>query len=381
MKKVIVLGAGMVGSVMACDLARDFDVTLADVSETSLARSTDRAARLGLRIATRQADLSSARELTPLIARFDLVIGALASRLGFATLRTVIESRKPYCDISFFPEDALELDDLARRLDTTAIVDCGVAPGMSNMIAGAEAARMDSPRSLAIYVGGLPRERHWPFQYKAGFAPGDVIEEYTRPTRLVEHGKVVVREALTEPESLAFPGLGTLEAVNTDGLRSLATTLRIPFMKEKTLRYPGHYELMRVFRETGFFRTDEVLIGGHKVRPRDLTAALMFPKWTYGPGEEDLTVMRIIVEGEHDGKPRRVTWNLVDFFDRETQATSMSRTTAFPCTIVARMLAAGSVQRRGVLAPEFLGQMPGLLDETIAQLAARGIRYARCEDA
>lgn len=381
MKKVVVLGAGMVGSVMACDLARDFDVTLADVSDTSLARATDRAARLGLRIATRRADLSSANELTTLIAGFDLVIGALASRIGFATLRTVIESRRPYCDISFFPEDALELDDLARRLDTTAIVDCGVAPGMSNMIAGAEAARMDSPRSLAIYVGGLPRERHWPFQYKAGFAPGDVIEEYTRPTRLVEHGEIVVREALTEPESLAFPGLGTLEAVNTDGLRSLATTLRIPFMKEKTLRYPGHYELMRVFRETGFFRTDEVLIGGVKVRPRDLTAALMFPKWTYGPGEEDLTVMRIIVEGEHAGRASRIQWDLVDFFDRATGATSMSRTTAFPCTIAARMLADGRVNRRGVLPPELLGQMPGVLDETIVQLAARGIRYTRREEA
>jgi saccharopine dehydrogenase-like NADP-dependent oxidoreductase len=371
----------MVGSVMACDLAGEFDVTIADARPGALDAAATRAKHAGRTIATRLADLSDAAMLRQTIAPFDVVLGALSSRIGFASLRTIIEAGKNYCDISFFAQDALELDALAKKHGVTAVVDCGVAPGMSNMICGAEVAAFERDggraETLAIYVGGLPRERRWPFQYKAGFAPSDVIEEYTRPTRLVENGQMVVREALTEPEWLEFAGLGTLEAVNTDGLRSLAATLRVPNMKEKTLRYPGHYDLMRVFKETGLFSEEEIVVGGVKVKPRDVTAALMFPKWTYQPGEEDLTVMRIIVEGVRAGKRERITWNLTDFYDKPGGATSMSRTTAFPCTIVARMIAAGTLLRPGVSPPELLGAMPGMLDVVVKELAKKGIGYTR----
>ncbi len=381
MPKAIVLGAGMVGSVMACDLAEDFDVTIADAREGALDAAEARAKAAGRKIATRLADLSDAATLRHAIGPFDIVLGALSSRIGFASLKTIIEAGKNYCDISFFAQDAMELDGLAKQHGVTAVVDCGVAPGMSNMICGHEVAQFErsggAAESLAIYVGGLPRERTWPFQYKAGFAPSDVIEEYTRPTRLVENGKMVVREALTEPEWLEFAGLGTLEAVNTDGLRSLATTLNVPNMKEKTLRYPGHYDLMRVFKETGLFSEEEITVGGVKVKPRDVTAAVMFPKWTYQPGEEDLTVMRIMIEGVRAGKRERVVWDLVDLFDKPSGATSMSRTTAFPCTIVARMIAARTLMRPGVSPPEMLGAMPGMLDRLVNELGKKGIGYTR----
>jgi len=260
------------------------------------------------------------------------------------------------------------------------VVDCGVAPGMSNMMAGHATSVLDDCRNIEIYVGGLPRERRWPFQYKAGFSPSDVIEEYTRPSRVVEHGQTVIKEALSEPELMEFDGIGTLEAFNTDGLRSIAHFLKVPFMKEKTLRYPGHIELMRVFRETGFFRKDEVSVGAVKVRPIDLTAALMFPKWTYDPGEQDLTVMRVIAEGIKAGKPVRLVWDLLDLFDAATQATSMSRTTAFPCTIVASMIARGMYRNPGVKPPELLGQQPGILATILNELEKRGVRYQFSEE-
>jgi saccharopine dehydrogenase-like NADP-dependent oxidoreductase len=385
MPSAIVLGAGMVGSVMAADLAADFDVTIADARESSLSAAVDRAARQKRTVNPLRADLSDPAAIRNAVAPFDIVVGALASRIGFAALRAVIEAGKPYCDIAFFAEDALALDALARDRGVTAVVDCGVAPGMSNMICGREVAELEKSGgradSLAIYVGGLPRERRWPFQYKAGFAPADVIEEYTRPTRLVENGRVVVRDALTEPENLEFAGLGTLEAVNTDGLRSLATTLlgRVANMKEKTLRYPGHYELMRVFRETGLFSEEEIEVNGKPIKPRDVTAALMFPKWTYQPGEEDLTVMRIIVEGARAGSDfrERVTWDLVDFFDKPTQCTSMSRTTGFACTAVVRLIASGKLKEKGVLPPEKLGAMSGILEAVAADMAAKNIHYTR----
>ena len=204
-----------------------------------------------------------------------------------------------------------------------------------------------------------------------------MIEEYTLPTRLVKHGKVVVREAPSEPELMDVAGVGTLEAFNTDWLRSLVKTLNVPFMKEKTLRYPGHIELMRVLRDTGFFSEDLVKVGRGpggqdvQIRPRDLTAKLMFPKWTYGPGEEDLTVMRVI--GEARGK--RMQWDLLDFYDKASQATSMSRTTAFPCAIVARMIASGKWRKPGVFTPEFLGPEAGVLEHVLAEHERRGVRY------
>lgn len=370
MTKAVILGGGMIGSAMAMDLAKDqaFEVTVADAKQESLDRI---AARWG--VATLRADLSDPRAVHELASGFDLVLGALPSVLGFAALRAVIEAGRPYVDISFMAENALELDGLAKERGTTVVVDCGVAPGTSNLMAGYGASQLDHCDNIEIYVGGLPAQRRWPFEYKAGFAPSDVIEEYTRPSRLVEHGQVVVREALSEPELLDFPEIGSLEAFNTDGLRSLIFTLKAPFMKEKTLRYPGHISLMRAFRETGFFSKEAIEVKGQTVRPLEVTAALLFPKWTFAEGEADLTVLRVLVEGRKGGQRLRYAWDLLDRYDPGSGLRSMSRTTAFPAAIVARLLAQGRFRRPGVHPPEILGAEPGLLEAILGELAARGV--------
>ncbi|MBX3403880.1 MAG: saccharopine dehydrogenase NADP-binding domain-containing protein [Phycisphaeraceae bacterium] len=391
MHTAIILGAGMVGSVMALDLGRvkgEFEITIADSRADAIQRVVDRCREAGIAVRGEIADLSDAATIRRLIAPYNVVLGALASRIAFDALRTVIETGKAYADISFMGEDALELDTLARERGVTAVVDMGVAPGMSHLLAGRAAAALSVCERIEIYVGGLPVERRWPYQYKAAFSPSDVVEEYTRPTRLVEHGKVVVRPALSEPELMEFDGVGTLEAFNTDGLRSLAATHlgRVPMMKEKTLRYPGHIELMRVLRETGLFNEEPVEIataegGLARIRPRDLMAKLLFPMWTYGPGEEDLTVMRVIGEGTKNGKPVRMQWDLFDRFDRETRCTSMARTTAFPCTIIARMLARGELSKPGVIVPELLGSNAKIVEHVLAEHAARGVEYRYSETA
>ena len=263
--KIVVLGGGMVGSAMAIDLARTggLDVTVADSRPEILDRlKTDHG------LATIRADLSTAEAIARAVAPFDLVAGALSSGLGLRTLRAVIEAGKPYCDISFMAEDAWQLDELAKKHGVCAVVDCGVAPGVSNLLVGHAASQLDTCERVEILVGGLPVIRRWPFQYKAAFAPHDAIEEYTRPARIVENGRLVLREALSEPELLDFPGIGTLEAFNSDGLRSLAYTMKIPNMRERTLRYPGHAALMKVFRETGLFSKDPIEVAGQRVRPR-----------------------------------------------------------------------------------------------------------------
>ncbi|MFZ2873964.1 MAG: saccharopine dehydrogenase C-terminal domain-containing protein [Phycisphaerales bacterium] len=373
MARATVLGAGMVGSVIAADLAaQGFSVTVADRSEGNLAKAVARGAG---RVKGVRADLSDASTLRGLSLETDLVVGALSSRLGFAALSAVIDAGKNYCDISFMAEDFQELDARARERGVTVVTDCGVAPGMSHILSAHGATMLDECNEIEIYVGGLPRERRWPFDYKAAFAPSDVIEEYVRPARLVEHGRVVVRPALSEPELMDFEGVGTLEAFNTDGLRSLTTSLAVPFMKEKTLRYPGHIELMRVMRETGLFSQNEVEVAGVRVRPLDVTSALLFPKWTYQPGEADLTVMRVSATGTRGGSRATHRWDMLDFYDPATSATSMSRTTAFPCAIVAGLIASGRFERPGVNPPERLAEAPGLVAEILAQHEARGVRY------
>ncbi len=369
-QKIVILGGGMIGSAMAMDLKREdrHDVTVAELRAEVRERVSSRYG-----VATRAADLSRPEAVRDLVGDYDLVLGALPSVFGYRTLEAVIAAGKDYCDISFMPENALDLDARARAAGVTAVVDCGIAPGVSNMMAGYAATRLDAFQSLEIYVGGLPRERRWPYEYKAGFAPSDVIEEYTRPARVVAHGRVVVKEALSEPERMDFPGVGTLEAFNTDGLRSLIHTLDVPFMKEKTLRYPGHIQLMEAFRETGFFSKDPLRVGDVSVRPLDVLATLLFPKWTFAEGEADLTVLRVVAEGLENSRPARYAWDLLDRCDAATGLRSMSRTTGFPATIVAGLMLEGGFRRPGVHAPEALGRVPGLLDRVLRELAARGV--------
>jgi len=374
MTRILVLGAGMVGTIIAADLGEEpgFRVTLVDRSPAALAAAST---RCNGRIQTREADLSDPQTILALAKEHDAVAGALASHLGLRALEAVIDAGKPYCDISFMPEDAWTRDGRARAAGVTAVVDCGVAPGMSNLLAGAGVLDLDEPEDVEILVGGLPRERRFPYQYKAGFAPADVIEEYVRPARIVEHGRIVVREALTQIEPVDFDGVGTLEAFNTDGLRSLAYTLKVPNMREKTLRYPGHVALMAAFRATGLFSAEPITVKGMTIRPLDLTSELLFPKWKYEEGEEDLTVMRVTVKGRKEGRPAVRRWDLHDLYDRRSLATSMSRTTAFPCAIILREILAGRITEKGVLPPEKLAPIPGLVGRVLSELARRGVVF------
>lgn len=351
--RIIVLGTGLVGGAMVKDLAtdKDFEIIAVDADQTNLDKLKNIA-----KVKRIKANLSDESTLAKLVLDSDLVIGALPGFMGFSALKTIIECGKDVVDISFFPEDALELDRLAKEKKVTAVVDCGVAPGCSNLILGYMSGVLDQTDNFACYVGGLPRVRTWPYEYKAPFSPSDVLEEYTRTSRLVENGKVVDKPALSEVELLDFPEVGTLEAFNTDGLRSLLFTMKVPFMKEKTMRYPGHAEKMRMLRETGFFNQEPIQVSGIKVRPLDLTSKLLFSKWKLTEGDEDFTVMRITVEGKKGVKRRRYQFDLFDRYDQKTKTTSMARTTGYTCTTVARLLARKKICHIGICPPEFLGQ-------------------------
>ncbi len=370
--KVIVLGCGLVGGPMAIDLANDksLEISVADINSGALAQISKRAS-----VQSIQTDLSETEKLGELVAGFDYVINAVPGFMGFKTLKALIEAKKNVVDIAFFPEDMFDLHELAIENDVCVISDIGVAPGMSNLLVGYADHLLDKTEKAVIYVGGLPKVRTWPYEYKAVFSPVDVIEEYTRPARYIENGIEVIKPALSEPELLDFEGVGTLEAFNSDGLRSLATTIDAPNMIEKTLRFPGHIEIMRIFRETGFFNREEIEVNGAMVKPLDFTAKLLFPKWKLQEGEEDITIMKIIVEGIKDNKRLRYTYDLLDSYDPKTKVHSMARTTGYTATMALRMLMNGLYKRKGVSVPEFVGRQPVCVEFMLKGLKERGVVY------
>lgn len=350
---IVVLGCGMVGSAMAIDLAKDknLSVTVVDKNQKVL----DRISQIK-KIKPKQADLGDAEKIPKLVSNFDLIINAVPGFLGYQTLKKIIETGKNVVDISFLPEDPFALDDFAKSKNVAAIVDCGVAPGFSNILVGYAAEKLDQVTNVIIYVGGLPVYRQWPFEYKAGFSPIDVIEEYTRPARFVEYGNIVTRPALSDPELIDFPEIGTLEAFNTDGLRTLINTIKAPNLKEKTLRYPGHIEKMRMLRESGFFSQTPIEINGANITPLEFTTKLLFPMWHMEEEDEDITVLQVQVEGIKSGKKQTFKFELLDRYNRLTKTTSMARTTGYTATVVAHLLLEGKFSQKGIIPPEYLGK-------------------------
>ena len=368
MTKIIVLGAGMVGSAIAADLSINHDVTVADIDSNKL-----RKLKKQNRLNTVQSDLFISENIKQLIKDFDLVVCAVPGFMGFDTIKTVIEQKKNIVDISFFNEDPFELDSLAKKKNVTAIVDCGIAPGLNGIILGYHNKRMKID-AFECYVGGLPKNRKPPYEYKAPFSPVDVIEEYTRPARFIENKKLIVKPALSDPELIEFPKVGILEAFNTDGLRTLIKTMKIPNMIEKTLRYPGHIDKIKLLKETGFFNDDLIEVkGGQKIRPIDLTAKLLFPLWKLKNNEKEFTVLKIIIEGIENGKFKKYTYNLYDEFNSKTKTSSMSRTTGYTCTAAANLVAGKIFSSKGISPPEYLGENEKSFNYILSYLKKRNI--------
>jgi len=371
-KKIIVLGGGMVGSAMAIDLCETHQVTLADRNRDRLVQVKGKCNALDIL----DLDVTDTIKLKSALVPFDLVVCAVPGFLGFNTVRTIIGSGKNVVDISFFPENCLDLDSLAKKHNVTAIVDCGVAPGMGNLLLGYYNEKLQLT-DFECLVGGLPKLKKWPFSYKAPFSPVDVIEEYTRPARYVENGNMITREPLTDCEFVEFDRVGTLEAFNSDGLRSIIFTMpHIPNMKEKTLRYPGHVEYVRVLKESGFFSTNKIQINGSEVSPLDFTCKVLFNEWKLGETEEELTVMRITMKGKNPkGELEKVVYNLYDEYDVKSQTSSMARTTGYTATAAANMFLDGLFTEKGVFPPELIGKHEVSFNYILSYLKQRGVIY------
>ena len=372
MSNIIVLGAGMVGSAMAKDLSKVHKVLLTDLNYEVLLKTKEEFPKIEIL----QLDVNNDESLNKVLEGKDVVLSAVPGFLGYKTLEKIIINKKNVVDISFFPENALELNQLARANNVTAIVDCGVAPGMGNVILGYhnETHKLESFNCL---VGGLPKQKKWPFCYKAPFSPVDVIEEYTRPARYVENGNIVVRPPLTDCELIEFEKIGTLEAFNSDGLRSIIFTMpHIKNMKEKTLRYPGHVEYIRVLKESGFF--SDQIINDLNISVLDFTSKVLFKEWKLDPLEEEFTIMRITLEGYNEnGNKEKIIYNLFDEFSQKTKISSMARTTGYTATAAINLFLDGVFEEKGVFPPELIGRHRSCFNYFMSYLKERNINYEK----
>ncbi|MDL2298352.1 saccharopine dehydrogenase NADP-binding domain-containing protein [Synergistaceae bacterium OttesenSCG-928-D05] len=373
MKKAVQIGGGFVGGVIANDMSEHYDVTVLDVSEKVLAGLKAKFPKLNTSVCS----ATDEAKLTAAIKDADIVTAGVPGKYGLKMMETVIRAGKNLSDISFMPEDFETLSGLAKENGVTVVPDIGVAPGMSNFLMGRGAALLDEVESAIIYVGGIPHKLVPPFNYQITWSAADVIEEYTRPARYVKDGKPVVIEAMGELYEKEFPKVGVLETFITDGLRSLVNNINAKTMEERTMRWPGHVEQMRVLREMGLFDETPRMLGGKEVIPRDVACDLLFPMWKMDPekGDRDLTVMQIEVAGYKGGDYVTHTWDLCDKFDEKTMSNSMGRCTGFTCSIFAQAIDKGLIKEKGVIAPEKLAGNDALYEFVIAEQARRGIIY------
>jgi len=374
MSRIVVLGCGAVGRYMAIDLCQNpnFKVVSVDVNREALEQLASE-----YPIQIRVEDLSTEEGVTRAVEDAEIVIGSVPYSIGYAMLQNVIRAGKNIVDISYFPEDPFGLDDLAKERGITAVVDCGVVPGMANIILGYHMRKMNVSR-YECYVGGVPKSKNAPLGYKSPFPVLEVLEEYAESSRMVKDGKVVSRPMLAETMTIDIDPVGTLACLNSDGLRTLLRTTDIPDMFEKTLRYPEHADLMRIFSKAGFLNMTPIQVEGASVRPIDVTASLLSPLWKYEPGEADLTVMKLVISGEETGKTVTYTYDMVDEYDPATGTLSMARTTGYTCTAVTRLVLDGSYSQNGICPPEFVGRADGCWESVKKYLEERGI-YCRMQ--
>jgi lysine 6-dehydrogenase len=370
MIKILIAGAGRIGRAVAIDLSSNFNVSVVDNNIENLFKLPED------KVDVIAADFNDKKNYMRVIREFDLIVGALPGFLGFEFIKTCIELKKDVVDISYCNEEVSDLDELAKQNNVTVIFDCGIAPGLSNIILGYHNSNLKI-NSYKCYIGGLPYERVPPYEYKAPFSPVDVIEEYLRPSKVVEDGQVITKQPLSDIEILEFENIGVLEAFNTDGLRSLIYTMNISNMVEKTLRYPGHAEKIKMLRETGLFENEYVEINKSKIKPLELTSKLLFDRWKLKDGEEEFIVMKILIEGEQDKKEKHVEYNLFDKYDKKTHTTSMARATGFTCASVVNLLADGEIKEKGVLAPETIGRNEKNFEFVINYLRQRKVKIMR----
>jgi len=375
--KVLVVGCGNIGSVAAEDLAKSMNSVEIVVADRDGARAKEVAERIGENnVSWIQLDATKRDEIAKALKNFDLAMGFLPGKLGYHLAEACTDLRKDLVDVSYMAENPLTLNDEAAKAGVTIIPDCGLAPGISNILVGYAAGKLDKICTIRIMVGGLPEKPVPPLGYVITWSPESLIDEYTRKARIVEDGEIVEEEALSGLEEVEFPNVGVLEAFYTDGLRTLPDTIKnVDNMWEKTLRYPGHAEKIGLLKALGFFDEEPISVNDARLSPRRLTVKL-FERQLLRPEIRDIVVMKVEVSGIKNDKHLCYVYHMLDRYDEKHGITAMARTTAYPASIIAHLMLKKVIKEKGVVPPERLGMSEEFFSAFLNELEKRGIKIA-----
>lgn len=359
--KILVIGCGNIGSVAARDLAeslRTAEIVLADANRS---RAEKAASKIGQNnVSWIQADALNHHELVDTLRKFDLAIGALPGAIGYRVCKASIVASVSLVDVSFLPENIMKLNQAALKAGVSILPDCGMSPGLSSILVGHAVSKLDEVESVHMLNGGIPEKPVPPLDYVITWSAKDLIELYTRKVNIVRGGKRTRVEAMSGLEQIVFPGVGELEAFYTDGLRTLLQTVKFAKeMWEKSLRYPGHIEKIKLLKTLGFFEERPIEVDGTRINPRELTAKLLERKLKR-PGIRDVVPMLVEVSGLKNGENVTYTYHMLDHFDKKRKVTALARTTAYTTSVVAQLVASKMIKEKGVIPPEKLG-----MNETI----------------
>lgn len=375
--RLLVLGAGLQGSACAYDLLNSEGVSRVRLADQDVDKlppfllpyaDDDRLERV-------QIDARNADSVRGALAGVDACMNALPYYFNLEITRLAVEAGVHYCDLggnTAIVFDQLKLDDDALRKGISVVPDCGLAPGMVNILAAKGIEAMDRADTVKIRVGGLPQNPEGPLNYQIVYSIEGVLDYYTTKSWVVRDGKPTEVDALTEIEPIEFPApVGTLEAFHTAGGLSVMPWNwqgKVRTMEYKTLRYPGHAATMRAVRDLGLLELTPVDVKGTSIVPRDVFIAQVEPRLRK-PQSRDLVALRVEVEGEKDGKPHRVQWDLIDRMDEAHGISAMERTTGFSLSIIAQIQTRGQTRVNGVKTPDVA--IPA--DLYISELRKRGI--------
>ena len=374
--RMLVLGAGLQGSACAYDLLQNPEVSqvrLADLRFDHLPEFLK--PHSGPRLIPTTLDVRDREAVLALMRESDAVMSAIPYYFNLALAECAVEAGVHFCDLGGNTEIVFQQKSLAERArakGVTIIPDCGVAPGMVNILAEHGIRQLDTVESVRIYVGGLPQHPQPPLNYQVVYSLEGVLDYYTTLSWVLRSGRRTQMTALSEREPVEFPApVGTLEAFHTaGGLSTMAFRYEgvIPEMEYKTLRYPGHAEIMETIRDLGLLDLDPVDVKGLKVSPRDLFVTVVGPKLSKPKGK-DLLALRVIVRGRKDGRQVERRYDLVDRYDETNGISAMMRTTGYSLSITGQMQARREVGPAGVWTPDEC--MPA--EAYMGALRARGI--------
>lgn len=375
--RMLVLGAGLQGSACAYDLLQNPDVKEVRLADLNISHIPDFLAPYsGKRLVPTHIDVRDKAAVLAVMRESDAVMSAIPYYFNLDLARLAVEAGTHFCDLGGNTEIVFqqkELDAAAKAKGITVIPDCGLAPGMVNILAQHGIEQMDKVRSVKIFVGGLPQHPEPPLNYQIVYSLEGVLDYYTTLSWVLRDGKRTRVKALSEIEDVSFAApVGKLEAFHTaGGLSTMAFRYegRIPTMEYKTLRYPGHAHIMEAIRELGLLDLTPVDVKGLKVIPRDLFVSAVGPRLTKPKGH-DLVALRVTVEGITDGKDKNVGWELLDYYDEKHGISAMMRTTGYSLSITGQMQAKGDITPAGVHTPDECVKAATY----VAELAKRGVK-------